>query len=113
MKDDHSVVWTLHRRDDDQVLAELVVTGGDFPWLDARVQPRDGLAELRPLFAEQLRRLDGDTDVETSESAYEAIRKAVTLRYPEGDEVPEFILHIDGDAAWWRWHDEPFDQEDD
>ncbi|MEV6847472.1 hypothetical protein [Actinoplanes sp. NPDC051411] len=37
---------------------------------------------------------------------------AVTLRYPEGNEVPEFLLHIQGDEAWWRWSDEPFDDDD-
>ncbi|BCJ57570.1 hypothetical protein Jiend_09920 [Micromonospora endophytica] len=107
------MVWTLHRRDDGQTIADLVVTGGNFPWLDARVQPRDGLAEFRPLFAEQLRLLDGGSDAESWDRAYGAVRNAVTLRYPEGDEAPEFILHISGDAAWWRWNDEPTDQEDD
>ncbi len=44
-------------------------------------------------------------------AAYNAIRTVVTLRYPEGHEVPEFLLHIDGDVAWWRWSDEPFDED--
>ncbi|MEU9505995.1 hypothetical protein AB0D32_06910 [Micromonospora sp. NPDC048170] len=113
MSDHHGGAWTLHRRDDGGVLADLVVTGGDFPWLNARVNPREGLAEVRPLFAEELRLLDGiDEDVESWERAYEAVRNAVTLRYPEGQEVPEFLLHIDGNEAWWRWSDEPFDEED-
>jgi hypothetical protein len=25
--------------------------------------------------------------------------------------VPEFLLHIDGTEAWWRWSDEPFEGE--
>ncbi|MBX6751337.1 MAG: hypothetical protein IRY85_17015 [Micromonosporaceae bacterium] len=33
------------------------------------------------------------------------------LRNPEGRDVPEFLLHIDGDQAWWRWSDEPFDED--
>jgi hypothetical protein len=24
--------------------------------------------------------------------------------------VPEFLLHIDGEDAWWRWSDESFTQ---
>ncbi|MCZ7420041.1 hypothetical protein O7605_10975 [Verrucosispora sp. WMMA2121] len=112
MSDHYGGAWTLHRRDDGGVLAELVVTGGDFPWLNARVDPREGLAELRPLFAEELRLLDGiDEDVESWEHAYETVRNAVTLRYPDGQEVPEFLLHLDGDEAWWRWSDEPFDEQ--
>ena len=108
---DSGGVWTLHRRDDGRVLAELVVTDGDFPWLNARVDPRDGLADVLPLFADELRRLDGiDDDEESWERAYDAIRAVVTLRYPAGHEVPEFLLHIDGDEAWWRWSDEPFDE---
>ncbi len=77
MIDRYGGAWTLQRRDDGGVLAELVVNGGDFPWLNARVEPRDGLAELRPLFAEELRLLDGiDEDVESWERAYEAVRNA-------------------------------------
>ncbi|MFR9778421.1 hypothetical protein ACL02O_20510 [Micromonospora sp. MS34] len=65
MVDHHSGTWTLHQRDG-RVLADLVVTGGDFPWLNARVDPREGLAEVRPLFAKELRLLDGiDEDVES------------------------------------------------
>lgn len=103
-------IWTLHRRADDELVAALVVTGGDFPWLHARVEDRPGLAALRPLFAEELRLLDdGDGDVAAWERAYDAVSAAVRLRYPDGGEVPEFLLHLDGDEAWWRWSDEPFD----
>jgi hypothetical protein len=102
----------LHRRDDGRHLADLMVTDGDFPWLNARVDPGEGLAEVLPLFAEELLRLDRiDDDTESWERACNAIRTVVTLRYPEGHEVPEFLLHIDGDKAWWRWSDEPFDED--
>ncbi|MEU4681139.1 hypothetical protein [Micromonospora sp. NPDC023737] len=112
MVDHHGGNWTLHRRDDDRVLADLVVTDGGFPWLNARVDPGEGLAEVRPLFAEELRLLDRiDEDVESWERAYEAVRNAVTLRRPDGGDVAEFLLHIDGNEAWWRWSDEPFDED--
>ncbi|MBM2623167.1 hypothetical protein JIG36_47490 [Actinoplanes sp. LDG1-06] len=96
--------WTLHRQADGELLAELVVTDGDFPWLYARVEARAGLAELRPLFADELRLLDDDP--EAWEKAYDELRSVVTLRCPEGHDVPEFLLHLDGDEAWWRWSDE-------
>ena len=108
MSDHDAEVWTLYRQD--QRLADLVVTGGDFPWLNARVEPRDGFDDVRPLFAEDLRALRAsDDDLDAGETAYQAIRSTVTLRYPDGTEVPEFLLHIEGDEAWWRWSDEKFD----
>jgi hypothetical protein len=113
VNDHQGGAWTLRRRDDGRIVADLFVTGGDFPWLNARVDSREGLEEVRPLFAEELRLLDAiDEDVESWERAYEAIRNAVTLQHPEGREVPEFLLHIDGNEAWWRWSDEPFDEQD-
>ena len=112
MSDHLDGAWTLHRRDDGRVLADLVVTDADFPWLSARVDAREGLAELRPIFVEELGLLEHiDDDGDAWERGYEAIRNAVTLRYPDGREVPEFLLHIDGDEAWWRWSDEPFDED--
>ena len=57
----------------------------------------------------ELRRLDGlDDDPESWEAAYNQIRQAVRLLAPDGRPVPEFLLHIDGGDAWWRWSDEPF-----
>ena len=102
-------IWTLQRRTDGQTIAGLVVVSGDFPWLNARVDPREGFEEFLPLFAEELTQLDRiDEDGAAWDRAYNAIRAAVTLRYPTGDEVPEFLLHVDGTEAWWRWSDEPF-----
>jgi hypothetical protein len=102
-------VWQLVRGD--ELLAELVVTGGDFPWLNAHVRPVAGFEEVRPLFEEELRRLDQlDDDPGPWEAAYRRIRQAVCLLAPDSRPVPEFLLHIEGDNAWWRWSDEPFRQ---
>lgn len=93
----------------EELLAELIVTGGDFPWLNARIRAMPGFEAVRPLFEEELRALEHiDDDVGSWEAAYARIRKAVTLLYPEGGPVPEFLLHVDGEDAWWRWADEPF-----
>ncbi len=40
------------------------------------------------------------------EAAYDEVRRAVSLSSPTGP-VPEFLLHIEGDQAWFRWGDEP------
>ncbi len=95
-------VWQLVRGD--ELLAGLVVTGGDFPWLNAKVRPATGFAEIRPLFDEELRRLEFlDDDLEQREAAYRRIREVVHLLAPDGRPVPEFLLHIEGEDAWWRW----------
>lgn len=104
--------WTLHRRDDGRLLARLVVTFLDFPWLNARVAAGDGFAEVRPLFDTELRLLyDAEDQVDSWERAYHALRAAVALRCPDGQDIPEFLLHIEGDEAWWRWSDKPFDDD--
>jgi Ser/Thr protein kinase RdoA (MazF antagonist) len=103
-------VWRLTR--DGELLATLEVTGGDFPWLHARFQPAAGFEEFRPLFAEELRLIDDLPDqVDAWEAVYQRIRHAVTVHYPDGRQVPEFLLHVEGDEAWWRWSDEPFEED--
>jgi hypothetical protein len=108
-----SEVWTLVRGDD--VLAELHVTEKDFPWLRARLVPTRGFASVAPLFAAELRALAelDATESPEAEAAWEhactQIRSQTTLTDPDGRAVPEFLLHIDGRDAWWRWSDEPFD----
>ncbi|MEV0724271.1 DNA alkylation repair protein [Micromonospora purpureochromogenes] len=105
MTDPTGQAWTLYRGD--ELLADLVVNGGDFLWLNADVHPYADFEDVRPLFDQELRLLDDiDNHVEEWEAAYEKVRASVTLRYPDGREVPEFLLHIDKGAAWWRWSDE-------
>ncbi|MDT0266804.1 hypothetical protein RM844_10920 [Streptomyces sp. DSM 44915] len=105
-------VWRLRRRDDGEELARLVVTGGDMPWLHARVEALPGLAEFEPLFAEQERALEAE-DWEADDACYQRIRAALTLTFPDGRPVPEFLLHLHGDGtAGWRWHHEPFPEPD-
>lgn len=102
-------VWLLHSRD--EVVAELHVTEGDFPWLSGRVVTHEGFAALAPLFADEVRLLNELTDEETPEwtAAYDEIRARTVLTNPAGIPVPEYLLHIEGEDAWWRWSDEPFD----
>lgn len=46
------------------------------------------------------------------EAAYRRIREVVRLLAPDGRTVPEFLLHIEDEDAWWRWSDEPFPEKD-
>jgi hypothetical protein len=91
-------------------VARLVVTESDFPWLYARVEAADAFAAVRELFVDDLVASEQlDDDPAAADRAYEHIRRRLTLIDPEGRVVPEWLLHIDGNQAWWRWSDEPFE----
>ncbi|MEU1687207.1 hypothetical protein [Micromonospora sp. NPDC005707] len=90
-----------------ELLGEIEVEEHDMPWNRGRFRPQPGFEQLRPLFDEWNRAVDSG-DPEPIDQAYEAIRAAVTMTYPDGRQVPEFMLGIEGDYAGFRWHDEPF-----
>jgi hypothetical protein len=84
--------WQLVRGD--ELLAELVMTGGDFAWLNAEVWPVAGFAEIRPLCDDELRQLDLFDDYpEPWESAYRGIREAVPLLAPDGGQCLSSAPH--------------------
>ena len=61
------------------------------------------------VFAKQERASEAE-DWEGADACYRQIRSALTMTYPGGSPVVEFMLDIHGDGtAGWRWHDEPFD----
>ncbi|WP_333741116.1 hypothetical protein [Streptomyces sp. IBSBF 2806] len=100
-------IWRLHHGD--QEIARLTVTGADMPWTQAEVEILSGFEEFRSVFAEQERAID-EEDWERADACYSQIRSALTLTFPDGSLVAEFMLHIHEDGtAGWRWHDEPFD----
>jgi hypothetical protein len=103
-----SEVWRLLHGG--EVVAELHVTSADFPWLNAQVVRSQGFELVEPLFEDELRHLNSSLDEETDAwtQAYERIRSETSLTDPDGILVPEYLLHIAGDEAWWRWADEPF-----
>ena len=101
-------VWRLVDHDG-STLADLVVTDHDFPWLRARVESTGGFDRVRDLFEDEIRLLNAQPeDWDAWGRAEAAIRGAVRLVDPQGTSVPEFLLHIEGTDAWWRWSDEPF-----
>lgn len=103
-------VWQLRRGD--AVIGEITVTEADFPWLRGTLTPRDGFAEVAPLFAEELALTEAfeDDNSEETIAAWEAVHDQIaatmTLAGPSGP-VAEFLLHIDGTEAWFRWIDSP------
>ncbi|WP_258724792.1 hypothetical protein [Cellulomonas sp. NS3] len=102
----HDQVWHLHHGD--RVVASLHVTEADFPWLRARVEPAPGFDAVAPLLAEEARladAIDGDVTAEW-EAARDRVRAATRLSRPDGRDVREYLLHVDGSEAWWRCGDE-------
>ena len=95
------------------LLADLVVTDSDFPWLTAHLKPTAFFETVRQLFVDELAAsggpegVDHEPDWEAADAAYERIRKATVLFSPDGP-VLEFLLYIQDDMAWWRWSDELF-----
>ncbi|WP_433653343.1 hypothetical protein ACQP2C_15230 [Micromonospora zamorensis] len=77
------------------------------------LQPEPGFAELTPLFQREVDLVDsaGDLDVDAWEAVQSQICQTVALVKPDGQEVADFILHIRGDEASFRWSDEPLGTE--
>lgn len=98
-------VWQL--RSGDALIGEILIDEADFPWLSGRFAAGPAFEPLRELFARELALVEGE-EYEEWERAYDEIRRRVSLTSPDGP-VPEFLLHIDGDTAWFRWSDKPFD----
>ncbi|MEV0179765.1 hypothetical protein AB0I54_10760 [Streptomyces sp. NPDC050625] len=101
-------VWRV--RSGGEAVGEILIDDMDFPWLSGRFTPGPAFGSVRELFARELALADRDDDWELWEEAYEEIRRRVSLSSPDGP-VPEFLLHIEGDRAWFRWSDEPFDED--
>ena len=100
-------VWTLFAGND--VVADLGVTGGSFPWLEARVEARPAFDGIRPLFDAEWAASQVE-DWDRADELYRQINAALRLADPDGVEVAEFLLHIQGDDAWWRWSYEPLEE---
>ncbi|MEW2403069.1 hypothetical protein [Streptomyces sp. NPDC046862] len=107
-------VWHVTTRDG-AVLGEIGIEEADFPWLRGRFTARPGFEDVRLLFERELALLDRIEQAEEErqaeeewEAAYGAVREAVLLVAP-GRPVAEFLLHIEGDQAWFRWSEEPFE----
>jgi hypothetical protein len=103
--------WTLRRKR--EVLGTIEIRGGDFPWLSGQWVATAGFDDVRALFQRELELVEGpelDGKVDEWEDAYRDIwRQGVRVYRPEGTAVPEFLLHISGDEAWFRWSDEAFE----
>jgi len=107
-------VWQLRRGD--VLLGEITITEPDWPWLYGRFVAEEAFEAVASLFAEELtlsqviNHDDSEEAVDAWEAAYGQISETLTLISPTGRPVAEYLLHIDGDNAWFRWDDEPFNE---
>ncbi|WP_411098572.1 hypothetical protein [Streptomyces sp. x-45] len=93
-------------------IGEILIDDADFPWLSGRFREGPAYGGVRELFARELALAEADDAEHWArwEAAYAEIERRVRLVSPDGP-VAEFLLHIQGDRAWFRWSDEPFGQE--
>lgn len=110
-------IWKLKHAD--AVIGEIHITDGDFPGLSGAFVPLPGFADFKPLFDRELElweRLcdgpgpDADDAATSYRETYDLIRSTLTLVDSGGVPAAEFLLHIDGSEAWFRWSNTPFDE---
>jgi hypothetical protein len=92
-------IWRLHHGGHE--IARLAVTSTDMFWVWAEIETLPGFEPFRAVFAEQERACDAE-DWERTAACYEQIRSALTMTFPDGAPVPDFMLAVygDGTAAW-------------
>ena len=91
---------------DGGVLAELDIRDTDQPWYHCHFRPHPRFAFVARLFEQELRILVADRpfDSDAWEAAYERIRALHLCMQPAsgGPRTRKFLLHVDGDHAWFR-----------
>ena len=86
------------------LLGALTHTDDDFPWHNGTFEPAPEFEEVRPLFERELALLNADR-MDEWEAAWGAIASLGLRLVPAsaGADIDEFLLHIDGAQAWWRY----------
>ncbi|MFJ3888389.1 hypothetical protein [Streptomyces rubrogriseus] len=89
-------------------IGEIRIDEADFPWLSGRFSAGPAYGAVRDLFARELALAQADDAGHRArwEAVHDEIERRVRLVSPDGP-VAEFLLHIKGDRAWFRWSDEP------
>ncbi|WP_083067424.1 hypothetical protein [Mycobacterium arosiense] len=108
-------IWQL--KHDAELIGEIHITGGEFPWPSSTFVALPGFARFKPLFDRELELVDDLSDdpdpgdaMDSWEQAYDLISNALTLVNDRGTPVAEYLLHIHDSDAWFHWSDEPFDE---
>ncbi|MFJ9041885.1 hypothetical protein ACIRF8_35685 [Streptomyces sp. NPDC102406] len=92
-------LWRLYKGD--VLLGEITIYDMDWPWLHGRFISTDAFTAVKPWFDETLRLLEAEEFGEAFDAAYAPIEEQLTLESPTGS-VDQFLLHVQGDRAWFR-----------
>lgn len=90
--DGSSESWKLMAKT--EVVGLLTVTGSDFPWLEAFAEESSLVEHVN---------FEKTDEYDASELLVERITGALNMVDPQGQVIEEFLLHIDGAHASWRW----------
>jgi hypothetical protein len=92
---------------DGQLLGRIEKKGVDQPFFYGPFEATPAFDDVRPLFEEELRLLHGPEDPFDGDAwsdAFDRILGAgVYLVLDDGTEVREFIFHVQGSFAWYRY----------
>ncbi|MFD7729212.1 hypothetical protein ACFV6F_02345 [Kitasatospora phosalacinea] len=99
--------WRLLRGG--ELVGEIRIDEADFPWLSGEFVPGPAWPGLAPGFAE-CRRLAEAEEWAAWERAYDPLEAACALHSPDGP-VAEFLLHVEPPRAWFRFSEEPFEED--
>jgi hypothetical protein len=88
----------------EQLLGTLTYASSDMPWEHGTFEPTPAFEEFRPLFDRELALLNADRMDEWEEAWSEIEELGLHLkRGPASKAIDEFLLHVDGSNAWWRY----------
>ena len=86
------------------LLGTLTRTGSDMPWWEGDFAPAPGFDSVRPMFDRERELLDSDDDMDAWGRAWEELAVGMVLVPLDGrPPITEFLLHINGREAWWRY----------
>lgn len=94
----------FHLQQGEVVLGILEETDSDFPWRTCTFTPTEAFQTVKPLFDRALELVRAE-EWEPFDEAYQQIQ-ALGLRLvnpSSGDEITDFLLHIEGDSASFRY----------
>lgn len=95
--------WHLLRHNN--LLGKIRVTDKDVPWLIGEFLAEAEFEDIKHLFDKELELLNNNQAEEWGK-VYDEI-SLLTLKSPDGSHVSEFLLHIKGKRAWWRYNEKP------
>ncbi|MFJ6070515.1 hypothetical protein ACIQFU_06630 [Streptomyces sp. NPDC093065] len=93
-------------------IGEILTEDADFPWLSGRFRSGPAHGAVQDLFARELALVERDdaehwTEWETVRAE---IERRVRLVSPDGP-ADGFLLHVEGERAWFPRSEEPFGPE--